>query len=45
MSGLAFVLLLHNITLESGDNMSGTAITFINGYPVDSDYTWLSARE
>jgi len=29
----------------SGENMSGAASALMNGYQVDSDYTWLSARE
>lgn len=29
----------------SGENMSGAASELLNGYPVDSDYTWLSVRE
>lgn len=29
----------------SGENMSGAASALMNGYPVDSDYTWLSVRE
>ena len=42
---MAFVMPLHHITLGSGEEMSIGAIALINGYPVDSDHTWLSAGE
>jgi len=39
------VLTLNMSGTVSGENMSGTASQLLNGYPADSDYTWLSVRD